>query len=210
MRGLFLKDLYMASKYCRFYIVISLIFIVAFIWENNIFLMVYPVLMTTVIPVNLISYDEKSKWNVYAGTFPYSREELVSIKYVMTLIFLGIGVLMILAAQAVRMVFYGDIDWRLLGFFTTVLPVTGLTGPCIMLPAIFKFGVEKGRGIFYAVIIAVCALYGAVGAVGADADITEFVLNTGIWIVPAFLVAGLLLVWGSWRLSVYFYERREL
>ncbi|MFT4004135.1 MAG: ABC-2 transporter permease [Lacrimispora sp.] len=210
MKGLLLKDLYMAARYCRFYVAISLVFAVASIWGNNIFFMIYPVLMTTVIPVNLISYDEKSKWSVYAGTFPYSREELVSIKYVMTLIFLGIGVLMIVAAQAVKMVIYGALDWKLLGLFTAVLPFVGLTGPCIMLPAIFKFGVEKGRGIFYAVIIVVCALYGAVGAIGADSDIMVFLLTTGIWIVPAFFAAGLLLLWGSWRLSIKFYEKREL
>ena len=210
MKGLLLKDLYMAARYCRFYVAISLVFAVASIWGNNIFFMIYPVLMTTVIPVNLISYDEKSKWSVYAGTFPYSREELVSIKYVMTLIFLGIGVLMIVAAQAVKMVIYGALDWKLLGLFTAVLPFVGLTGPCIMLPAIFKFGVEKGRGIFYAVIIVVCALYGAVGAIGADSDIMVFLLTTGIWIVPAFFAAGLLLLWGSWRLSIKFYENRGL
>lgn len=210
MKGLLLKDLYMAARYCRFYVVISLVFTVASIWGNNIFFMIYPVLMTTVIPVNLISYDEKSKWSVYAGTFPYSREELVSIKYVMTLIFLGVGVLMIVAAQAVKMVIYGALDWKLLGLFTAVLPAVGLTGPCIMLPAIFKFGVEKGRGIFYVVIIVVCALYGAVGAIGADADIMAFLLAAGIWIVPAFFAAGLLLLWGSWRLSINFYEKREL
>lgn len=210
MKGLLLKDLYMAARYCRFYVAISLVFAVASIWGNNIFFMIYPVLMTTVIPVNLISYDEKSKWSVYAGTFPYSREELVSIKYVMTLIFLGIGVLMIVAAQAVKMVIYGALDWKLLGLFTAVLPFVGLTGPCIMLPAIFKFGVEKGRGIFYAVIIVVCALYGAVGAIGADSNIMVFLLTTGIWIVPAFFAAGLLLLWGSWRLSIKFYENRGL
>ena len=210
MKGLLLKDLYMAARYCRFYVAISLVFSVASIWGNNIFFMIYPILMTTVIPVNLISYDEKSKWNIYAGTFPYSRGELVSIKYVMTLIFLGIGVLMIVAAQAVKMIIYGAPDWRLLGLFTACLPVVGLTGPCIMLPAIFKFGVEKGRGIFYGVIIVVCALYGAVGAIGADSDIMAFLLTGGIWIVPAFLAAGLLLLWGSWRLSIKFYEKREL
>ena len=127
-----------------------------------------------------------------------------------SLIFLGIGVLMIVAAQAVKMVIYGALDWKLLGLFTAVLPFVGLTGPCIMLPAIFKFGVEKGRGIFYAVIIVVCALYGAVGAIGADSNIMVFLLTTGIWIVPAFFAAGLLLLWGSWRLSIKFYENREL
>lgn len=210
MKGLLLKDLYMAVKYCRFYVAISLVFAAASIWGNNIFFMIYPILMTTVIPVNLISYDEKSKWNIYVGTFPYTREELVSIKYIMTLIFLGIGILMIVAAQAVKMIIYGALDWRLLGLFTASLPVVGLIGPCIMLPAIFKFGVEKGRGIFYGVIIVVCALYGAVGAIGTDAEIMTFLLTGGIWIVPAFLAAGLLLLWGSWRLSVKFYEKREL
>lgn len=211
MKGLLLKDLYMAARYCRSYAVVLLVFSVASIWGDNMFFMIYPVLMTAIIPVNLISYDEKSKWSVYAGTFPYSRGELVSVKYVMVLIFLGISVLMIAATQAIKMAIYGAVDWKELGLIIAVLPVIGLIGPCIMLPPIFKFGVEKGRGFFYyGAIIVVGALYGAAGAIGNDADIMAFLLTAGIWIVPAFLAAGVLLLWGSWQLSINFYKKREL
>jgi hypothetical protein len=34
------------------------------------------------LPVTLLSYDEKEKWHIYSGTFPYSRAQIVSSKYV--------------------------------------------------------------------------------------------------------------------------------
>ena len=63
MKGLLLKDFYMAMKYCRAYVVIAVVFSLFSIWGNTSFLIAYPILLASVIPVNLISYDEKSKWS---------------------------------------------------------------------------------------------------------------------------------------------------
>lgn len=60
MKGLLLKDFYMAMKYCRAYVVIAVVFSLLSIWGNTSFLLAYPVLLASVIPVNLISHDEKA------------------------------------------------------------------------------------------------------------------------------------------------------
>lgn len=60
MKGLLLKDFYMAMKYCRAYVVIAVVFSLFSIWGNTSFLIAYPILLASVIPVNLISYDEKA------------------------------------------------------------------------------------------------------------------------------------------------------
>ena len=57
MKGLLLKDFYMAMKYCRTYVVIAVVFSLFSIWGNTSFLIAYPILLASVIPVNLISYD---------------------------------------------------------------------------------------------------------------------------------------------------------
>lgn len=210
MKGLILKDLYMSVKYCRFYLAISVAFTAFSVLGNNIFFLLYPVLMCATIPVSLISYDEKSRWNVYAGVLPYSKKDIVSVKYVGTLIFLGIGILLIGISQAAKMMIYGTFDWKLLGIFITVIPITGLVGPCLMFPAIFKFGAEKGRAVFYGVIILVCALYGALGTIVNNPGTAVYVVAKRAWVIPVILVSGLLLLWMSWRLSVHFYQKREL
>ena len=95
MKGLLLKDFYMARKYCRAYVVIAVVFSLLAVWGNTSFLLAYPVLLASVIPVNLISYDEKSKWSSFSGVFPYSKQQLVSVKYLMALIFLAFALSLI-------------------------------------------------------------------------------------------------------------------
>lgn len=65
MKGLLLKDFYMARKYCRAYVVIAVVFSLLAVWGNTSFLLAYPVLLASVIPVNLISYDEKANGAVF-------------------------------------------------------------------------------------------------------------------------------------------------
>lgn len=46
MKGLLLKDFYMARKYCRAYVVIAVVFSLLAVWGNTSFLLAYPVLLT--------------------------------------------------------------------------------------------------------------------------------------------------------------------
>ena len=210
MKGLILKDFYMAIKYCRFYLVITVIFAIASIYGDSAFFLFYPVLMAGIIPINLISYDEKSKWNVYAGAFPYTRREYVSVKYIVTLIFLGIGIGLIAIAQAVHMFMTGDVDWNSYVTILSVLPALGLISPCILLPTVFKLGVEKGRIVYFAVIFVVCGTFAVLGALSIDLNMGQFLHNIGSWLIPTALGIGGLLLIASWNLSAYLYQRREI
>lgn len=210
MKGLILKDFYMAIKYCRAYLVITIIFAIFSTYGNSAFFLFYPVLMAGIIPVNLISYDEKSKWNVYVGAFPYTRREFVSVKYIVTLIFLGIGIALIAIAQAIQMYLSGDADWGSYFMIISVLPALGLISPCILLPTIFKFGVEKGRIVYFAVIFAVCGTFGVLGALSIDINMGQFLSNIGSWLIPTALGIGGLLLMASWNLSTYLYQKREI
>ena len=63
MRGLLLKDIYMAAKYCRAYLLLAVVFIpVSFASSENLFMIFYPCLLCGMIPVNLLGYDERSRW----------------------------------------------------------------------------------------------------------------------------------------------------
>ena len=63
MKGLILKDIYMMMKYCRAYLLIIIVFTaVSFVDNGNLFLVFYPTILCGMIPVNLLSYDERSRW----------------------------------------------------------------------------------------------------------------------------------------------------
>ena len=62
MSGLLLKELYMARKYCRLHLVITVLFLGMAMLPSaeNLFLLFYPSAMASFIPVTLLSYDTQS------------------------------------------------------------------------------------------------------------------------------------------------------
>ena len=87
MRALFLKDWYMAKSYCRSYLLIVAVFAaVSFISSESLFFMAYPAIMFGILPVTLISYDERFHWPAYAGTLPLRRRDEVREKYLLSLL----------------------------------------------------------------------------------------------------------------------------
>lgn len=204
MKGLLLKDFYMIKKYCRAFVFMVLLFLgVSCIGGENVFFSVYPVLLASVIPVTLISYDEKERWNLYCATLPCSRSAIVSVKYLVGLLSGGVMLILSVLIQSLRMVYYGTFTlanfWMMLSSFLILM----LIGPTILLPVIFKFGVEKGRIVYYIINGVICAL----AVFGAQ---IVGVLNTGRIPLLVSGVAVILLFAGSWLLSIAFYEKKEL
>lgn len=210
MKGLLLKDIYMAVKYCRVYFLIAVVFAVAFVWSDNFFLAGYPVFLVGALSVNLLSYDEKCKWSLYAGTFPYTRTQLVSVKYIVTLLALGLSVLLMGLGFAAHMLVADDFQLSELLTFLGLLLSMELASPSLMLPIIFRFGVEKGRIAYYGVLVFFCAAVGAIGAFGKDVGALDISVVQSAEILLAAVLIGAILFAGSWLLSIRIYAKREL
>lgn len=206
MQGLLLKDWYMIKKYCRAYLLLTVIFtVVSFFGDDNLFLIFYPCLLCGVIPVNLIAYDENSRWTQYSEALPYTRAQIVSSKYLIG-IFTQLAVMILtVIAQSVRMNMAGNFSLsELLMIALTMLSIAGLSS-AICLPFIFKMGVEKGRTAYYVMVGIVCA--GAVSASMLFGEQAEAQINLPIAIIAVISVAIYAL---SWYLSIQFYKKREL
>lgn len=207
MKGLLLKDFYMMKKYCKSHAVITLSFLIVSVLEKgNAFFMLYPVLLSCMIPITLISYDERQKWNVYGQTFPYSRRQMVSVKYIMTLVIVAAVCVLSAAVQLSQWAFHGYVQQDFLNTILVML-VSGLVAPAVMMPIVFKYGTEKGRIIYYTVIIIFCAAYGVIAISGPKVVIGG--LSAG-WIPYVMVAAGAVLFAVSWELSMVFYEKREI
>ena len=77
MKGLLLKDYYMLLKYCRPYALIVLIFGVCSLADGgNLFMLAYPAVLCGINSVSLLAYDEKSRWQQYCETMPYTRKQV--------------------------------------------------------------------------------------------------------------------------------------
>ncbi len=202
-----LKDFYMMVKYCKAYLVITVAFLlVSVVEKGNAFFMIYPMILTSMIPVTLLSYDERQKWSVCGQTFPYTRSQMVSVKYIIALASVLIVWVISAAVQLTERLACAQAGGNLWDTLLVMFFI-GLATPAIMLPIIFRYGPEKGRILYYAVIVVLCAAYGAIVISGPAALIG--VLSSG-WPPAAVAAAGVVLFGLSWALSVVFYKRREI
>lgn len=204
MKGLLLKDFYVAKKNLRTFLVMILVFtggsLVA--RDSGNFFLCYGLVLMPGITMSLISYDERYHWDVYAGAMPLSREQMVTEKY---LLHLG----MVLAWLPVLLLLQHFQSVPAFGGSPLTLLVAGLNLglllPGILLPIIFALGTEKGRAGYYVV------LFGGMILATASEEVTSL---TGY--VPE-AVSGILLallpaaVYGiSWRIAVRLFEKRSL
>ncbi len=208
MKGLLLKDLYMMKKYCRSYLIIAVVFIaVSFVSDSNLFFIFYPCMLCGMIPVNLLGYDERSRWLQYSETTPYTKGQIVSGKY---LIGLGTQIAMLTVtgiAQAIRMSISNTFQLNEYIVLMMLLLIIASITSSICLPFMFKWGVEKGRIAYYFMIGMVCA-----GSIISSSLLfkemqAEIKLNG---ILPIVCLIGIGIYALSWYLSVVFYKKREI
>ena len=55
MKGLLRKDCYLMMKYCRVFLLLVFIFTIVGIKNNKVFFALYPIVLSSIIPVNLLS-----------------------------------------------------------------------------------------------------------------------------------------------------------
>ncbi len=205
MKGLIRKDLYMLWRYGRTLLLISVAFLVFSTLSDgdNFFFVVYPVLFGGILPVTLISYEERDGWNRNCDTMPVSRRTVVSERYLMTL---GCFLLLYLLTLTVHgAVLIPGGKGALVLQMAALLPCFGLAAPAVMLPVTLRWGVEKGRLAYY-VILGV-TLAAGIFLFDSISDMSTAVQAPGLEAAPGLT---LLLFGGSWLLSMRIYEKREL
>ena len=208
MKGLLLKDWYMMKKYCRYYLFVSIGFIIlSMLSSGNMFFVFYPCLLCGMIPVNLLGYDERSRWTEYVGTLPYTKTQIVSAKYLIGL-FTQITMLTVICiTQGVKMGVEGSFVLKEFLVLMMLLLIMASVASSLTLPFVFKYGVEKGRVVYYVMIGVVCAGSIIASDLLSGGSQAEIKLN-GIF--PMICLIGIGIYALSWYLSIVFYKKREI
>ena len=208
MKGLLLKDWYMMKKYCRAYLLIAVVFIAVSLFSNdNMFFVFYPCLLCGMIPVNLLGYDERSRWMQYSGTLPYTKTQIVSGKYLIGLlsqitILVATGV-----AQAAKMLIAHNFELGDFAVLMLLMLIVSTLTSSICLPFVFKLGVEKGRTAYYIMIGFVCGASVLASSILRSQLISEIKPNLILGLVA---VVGICVYILSWYLSIVFFKKREI
>ena len=206
MKGLILKDLYMMKRYMRSYLLMMVLFMgIAAMDPGNMFFVYYPCMLSGMVPTSLLGYDERSKWEAYAGTMPCTRAQIVSVKYLLGVILLTVVLLLTAIVQGIVMLPGGD--WAGYLILLEMLVILGCISSSVTMPFMFKFGVEKGRMAYYVMIGLICAGSGIAGSLFNSG--IQYIPGSNV-VMPVLTLAAMSVYALSWWLSIRFYEKREL
>lgn len=152
MKGLIIKDLFTLANFRKQYGLILLFMAVwSLVSKSFSFLAMYIILLGGMMVLSIMSMDETVHFNRYALTMPISVRTLIKEKYVMTCICIAAGSLLALVVEGIAMLTpwnEGAEEWIVLAAISAFF----LLAYTVTLPFIFKFGVEKARYIYMAVM----------------------------------------------------------
>ena len=204
MKGMFLKDFYVAKKNLRTFLVMILAFSLGSLAakDSGNFFLCYGLVLMPGVTMSLISYDERYHWDTYAGAMPLSREQMVTEKYLLHLGMVLVWLPVLLLLQHFQSVpAFGGSPLTLLVAGLNL----GLLLPGILFPIIFALGTEKGRAGYYVVLFG-----GMILATVSEelTSLTGYVPEAVSGSLLALLPAAVYLL--SWRIAIRLYEKRSL
>ena len=205
MKGLLLKDAYIILKQCRSYM---FIFVIAnaiglAFSQDGMFYSLYSCLIVSLLPTTLLSYDERDKWDIYAQSLPFSGAQLVSSKYLVGLFGCASSLFIVILLKSIFQ--HASLS---VYFSLALVGSLVLMAPAIVLPFMFRFGVEKGRVLYTVLVVAVCAAGGFVSSALSDSAIVAKI--SGNVVTSLIPVVSLLLYAVSWLISIKLHKNREI
>ncbi|MCI8328236.1 MAG: ABC-2 transporter permease [Oscillibacter sp.] len=193
MKALILKDFYVIWKQMRTFIVVILLLAMM----NSAYYMVFLVVWCSMLPYTAMAYDERSHWNQLAAMMPYSKRDIVLSKYVLGWLCMTAAGLLCLVIQAAMGCFFENVVS--VSVLLTSLCV-GVISLDIALPAVLRFGVERGRMIFMVMIFGV-----AIGT-GIVLDMSDTLPSISLPVMALLPLAAVIATAVSLPLSMKLYE----
>ena len=206
MKALLLKDWYVLWKQTRFFFLYVLIFSMIPGVYYNLFAVCY----ASMLPYTAMAYDERSHWNQLSAMMPYSVRDLVLSRYVIGWIsILGADMLSLLS-PLVGVLLHLDKFFHLGSFSWSIVPLSVAASGTIlavMLPLMFRFGVERARlmVVFFIVLASAgCTVIGIAVTPSMGGELPQ-VFPLWKWILLLISIAANVV---SIRISMNLYQRR--
>lgn len=207
MKGLLLKDILVLRKQFK---AMALVFVfyafLGFAADNYNFLASFIPFVFMMMVLTSFTYDEASKWTGLALSMPVTRSQLVLSKYLLALFLSAVGMLASNAyGYIMLLIMKQPITSELLAVsLTCTLFCTLLV--CILLPVIFRYGVEKSRYLMIVICLVPFVLVVLIGKSGlaskitlpqsltqmSDAQFWKYLTFGGIGLAVIFMVVSIL------------------
>lgn len=210
MKGLLLKDFCILKKQIKLMVVFVIFYAIWAVAAKMPTMMgTMVILLSIMMPISSMSYDEAGQWYRYAFSLPIPRRTLVLSKYVLGFL-VSLGGLVVSAIGNIIILALTNGENALESWLTIIgFLELGVIFLSIIIPILFKYGVEKGR--LFIVVIAVIpsllvALLGSTlktsGTLMPSAELLQAILYSS----PLFTLATFLI---SFRISVGICRKKE-
>lgn len=200
MKGLLLKDWYVLRKQPRIYHFLMLFGPLASLRGDA--LLFYAL----VSPFNIFSVvageDKTSRWEVYCGSLPCSKAQIVSAKYLSGLILQSFYFFLLAITQALRLFIYRNLTWE--AYFTLLSSIIIIFSLIHCPSQLLHFARKKWAEVLYTLIIFVIIIVGYVIWSGNDIG------SIPIICFPFFCIGAAGFYALSWWLSIKLYQRQEI
>ena len=205
MKGLLIKDFYMAKKHSMILIVIAILFFAISLFGKSIYFSFYPIAMISIVCINSLAYDDFYKWNKYEVVLPVSRVLAVLEKYLLLMIFILPSI--IVSNLVFFLVFRYDL--REMISLLSIMLFTGVMMPSVVFPLFFKVGYAKAKTLSVVLngVIISSIVFINMRNISGDFLITGSFTpqkNTYLFAIAAIILLGI-----SMMFSIKFYKKRE-
>lgn len=155
--------------------------------------------------ISVFSYDDSAKWNQYEPILPFTRNKIVAERYILAVIFALVSAFIAFVVSFFISIFEKVVIIEIL-YFSTMSLFVAFIYFSVMIPSIYKFGVEAGRNMLYFIILIPVALATLMGIfkVKINLDFINHRLFLPSIVFAVFLIFGL-----SYLLSVRIYLKKE-
>ncbi len=206
MKGLIIKDIFALRQQGKILLALLVFYAVySVVFQNLSMLAGMIVLLCVMLPVTTMAYDEKSKWDKYALSMPIPRKAIVLSKYLLAITaeFLAVIIVGILGGAIVFLT--GEMAIGEMLVMILAIGGIGLFFLALILPILFKFGVEKGRFIMLLVLFVPSMLVMMIPQLGIEPPSLQTLRFLGY--LSPLIVAGILLL--SVKISIGIYNKKE-
>lgn len=219
MTGLLKKDYFLLKSNLKTYIIVVLFYIIlGFVSDNASMIASMLIMLFAMQAITTLSWDDNAKWEPYALTMPVSRHLLVLAKYIFSFLLVITGVILSTISSLVSCLLshtaYSLSDFILPLVFACIYSVF----MAILLPIIFKLGVEKARTVMYIIFIVPFLLIVGGAALferffSDNSAITDMLLRCGKQlapfmpvIIPVVLLAAIII---SYRAAINIIDKKD-
>ena len=215
MKGLIIKDILNLKNYMKQLILVLIFFIAyGFFLKNGTFVGTMITLMLSMQVITTMSYDEYAKWDKYALTMNINRKDIVLSKYVFFIMSIIIGMVVgVISSTTINQILQSDINMNEIIATSIVVPCIFAILFSIVIPVVFKNGVEKGRIVMMIVLFIPAVLVAAIVKISENNNIPmpngptfEMIFNFGLIGV---ILLTIISIFMSYKISLSIYNKKE-